>query len=85
MAKESSSRNRKLSRHKTVTSTPSRFARFSSGLSANTRKIGVLNTSAESVFNPSKDIQKRLGMEGSKMSPNLQNGEFHIVSNVQYF
>ena len=70
--KESSLRNRKLSRHKTITSTPSRFARFSSGLGANTRKIGVLNTSAESIFNPNKEAQQAANNNTTAPCSNIQ-------------
>ena len=51
------SRNRKVTRHKTITSVPSRLAKLSSGLSSNNRKIGFLNTSAESILQPSKQQQ----------------------------
>ena len=58
VSKETSSRNRKLTRHKTITTVPSRFARFSSGLGGgNKRKIGVLNNSAESILQPDKKVQ----------------------------
>ena len=70
---ETATRNRKLTRHKTVT-TPSRFARLSSGLTSSKRKFGVLNNSAESIFQSNKQAQTLANkeMDNDKSNPSAQ-------------